>query len=77
MECLGPECVSMLLEWMKTRTAGLDLTTGIERTPECPARRPVYVRRLSGGRSRRSHAGRVRGSSSTWNMPFFEDIRTS
>ncbi len=36
MECLGPECVSMLLDWMKTRSAGLDLSTGSERAPEMP-----------------------------------------
>src|SRR5580704_14233828 len=36
MECLGPECVSMLLEWMKTRSAELDVTTSIERAPEMP-----------------------------------------
>ena len=36
MECLGPECVSMLLEWMKTRSAELDVTTSSGRAPEVP-----------------------------------------
>src|SRR6187397_616270 len=35
MECLGPQCASMLLEWIKARAAGLD---GEPATPQATPR---------------------------------------
>jgi restriction system protein len=36
MECLGPECVAMLLEWLKTRSAGLASNPVAEDSPGAP-----------------------------------------
>ena len=79
MECLGPECVSMLLEWLKAR--GAEPGPAADREGAADGAAPgdaLDRRRLPGGRAgdplgRPSWPGR----SSTSSTPSSGDIRTS
>lgn len=40
MECLGPQCATMLLDWLKARGAGLESTPASDSVPTPPTVRP-------------------------------------